>query len=632
LVDSDDAHQGAPRWRYLLLAGLILILTGTALALLWQLPHFFPRLAATTATTAPAPTTPTPALLHPAITDLQASANETNLTITFQMAAQVAPDRQIAEALLWYDTETGHQVQRFPGPLPGGSVLEYRLDATQEGLTTTLPGGELDYWWLVRDTSGEPARAGGTVALGPAWQAQIALPTPEPPPVDFTWAVSGSEYFTFTYVAGTEAERDLAQIAAIARAGLAYITPTLEMDLEGKLTIYLTPRVFWQGGAAYGGKTNLISYLDRNYTAIETWTYFTHEGTHVIANALIQPKEAGGPDGVLVEGLAVWATGGHYRREPIDALAAVIADSDAFIPLSTLRAGPFYDFQHETSYMEAGSFVKFLVERYGLDRLRQLYGQETGDADQDEPLVKSLYGKSYAELETEWLEYLESLSPTPEQAEAWGFNVRYFEVMRRYQTELDPGARILPGIPTDWTSSTLSIFTQRLAEPVNVVFETALMAAQDRAAQGDMAGANALLDDVEAGLDAKGEPIRPSLQARQAICDLLAAQDRAVLRADWGTYRATLAPADTLALEVQAAAEFRLALTSYRQEVVRLDLADNGQSATGVVLVHGRTTDGDFPGDGRLFAVKLTRAGDGWLLSSRKPIRPELVMPSGPAQ
>jgi hypothetical protein len=66
--------------------------------------------------------------------------------------------------------------------------------------------------------------------------------------------------------------------------------------------------------------------------------------------------------------------------------------------------------------MEAGSFVQFLIERHGLDKFKQLYGQETGKPEEDELLVESLYDKSYAELETEWLEYLEGLSPTPEQA------------------------------------------------------------------------------------------------------------------------------------------------------------------------------------------------------------------------
>ena len=135
---------------------------------------------------------------------------------------------------------------------------------------------------------------------------------------------------------------------------------------------------------------------------------------------------------------------------------------------------------------------------------------------------------------------------------------------------------------------------------------------------------------MEAELDAKGELTRPSLQARQAICDLLADQDRAILRADPRAYRATLAPADALTLEVQASAAFRLPLTSYRQEIVRLDLAGDGQSATGVALVHGRTVDGGFPGDLRLFAVEFVKIGDRWLLSRREPTNPVFVMPPRP--
>ena len=119
-------------------------------------------------------------------------------------------------------------------------------------------------------------------------------------------------------------------------------------------------------------------------------SYFTHEGTHALAQDILQPKEEGGPDGVLVEGLAVWASDGHYSEEPIDEWAAIVAASDEYLSLSELRAGPFYDFQHETSYLESGSFVKFLVGRYGLDTLKELYGRATGDAGHDEALVQSL--------------------------------------------------------------------------------------------------------------------------------------------------------------------------------------------------------------------------------------------------
>jgi hypothetical protein len=395
------------------------------------------------------------------------------------------------------------------------------------------------------------------------------------------------------------------------------------------MRIYLVPRIFWQGGAAYGDKVQLISYLDRNYTAIETWSYFTHEGTHALAQDLLQPKDdGGGPDGVLVEGLAVWASDGHYRREPLDAWAAVVAGSDQYLPLADLRAGPFYDFQHETSYLEGASFVKFLVENYGLETLKELYGLATGDAEQDSALVQRLYGKGYDVLEAEWLAHLARLSPTPEQAETWRLKVRTFDLIRRYETELDPDARLLPSTaPPEWTSDTLKVFLGRAGAPVNVVLETALIASQERVQKGDRAGAASLLDDVEAALDAGGRLASPSLRARRAILEMVAAQDRSILRADARAYRDTLDPSSGLGREIVVAEVLHPPFTAYEQEVVRLDVADDGLSAQGVVLLHAQVAEGEFPDDGRLFGLTFIKVGGRWLLSSREPLEPHLALP-----
>jgi hypothetical protein len=633
--NSYNQNAEPVRWRYLLLAVFIFGAMALVLAGLWQLGQVYPFLAGAgtpsvtpSATASPTATlTPTPAILHPTITELDATADDEAETITFHIEAEVPRERRIAEVILWYDTETGHQLQRRTGSLPPDLNLSQQLDASQEGLTTTLTSGELDYWWLVRDTSGETVRQGETVALGPALQALVATPTPEPPPVDFTWTVSDTRHYEFHYAPGTAAERDRFRIGALAETALARTVAALQVDFEGQMDIYLVPRVFWQGGAAYGEKVQLLSYLDRNYTDVETWSYFTHEGTHALAQDLIQPKEdGGGPDGVLVEGLAVWASGGHYREEPIDAWAAVVAASGQYIPLAELRAGPFYDFQHETSYLEGASFVKFLIERYGLDIFKELYGQATGDADHDEALVEDLYGKGYAELESDWLAYLASLEPTPEQVQTWELKVRSFDLMRRYETELDPDARILPDkSPTEWMSDTLQIFLHRVDAPVNVALETALIAVQDRLHGGDPEGAAALLDDVEAALDSGGALERPSLQDRQAILDLVALQDRTILRADAPAYLETLAPA--YAGEAGVEELLQTPFVAYEQEVVRLDVADDGLSAQGVVLIHAQVADGVTSGDGQLAAVAFVKTAEGWRMAARGPAEKALSPP-----
>ncbi len=627
-VFPEDQDGGAPRWRLVALAALILLLTMMVLAVLWQLPRLLPG-PFEQWSGAVLDATPTPAILEPTITRLYADTDDQARTVTFHLEAEVPPDRQVSEVLLWYDTEPGHGAERVAGPLTHTISISYQLDALLEGFTRTLTTtNELDYWWLVRDTAGDSIRAGGTVKLGPQLVSMTTAFPPEPPPIDFTWAVSATEHFQFFYVPRSAAERDRFQLGSVAEGALALIEPRLEVYLDGQMSIYLVPRVFWQGGAAYGDKVQLISYLDRNYTAVETWSYFAHEGTHSLAQDILQPKEEGGPDGVLVEGLAVWASGGHYSEEPIDEWAALVAASDEFLSLSELRAGPFYEFQHETSYLESGSFVQYLVGRYGLDTLKELYGQATGDAGHDEALVQSLYGKGYLELEEEWLEYLTGLEPSPEQAEFWRLQVRTFDLIRRYETDLDPDARILPGSsPPEWMSDTLKVFLKRAGAPRNLVLETALIAAQEQVYSGDFEGASALLDDVEAALDDGGDLARPSLVARQQILEALAAQDRAILRADAAAYRGSLAPGSSLAQPEAVARRLAPPFRAYEQELVRLDVADDGGTARGVVLIHAKLVGGDFDEDGLLFAVEFVQAGGHWLMSGREATRAVLTPP-----
>ncbi|MGD8626799.1 MAG: hypothetical protein PVJ34_19840 [Anaerolineae bacterium] len=635
MTNASDHNRGEPRARYLLLAALIFVLAASLLAVLWQVPRLFPglagppTLAVTPATATPMPT-PTLALRGPAITEMTATADDAAGTISFHLAAEVPADQTIARVLLWYDTEAGHGLRRIDGPLSHRTAIDYRLDPAREGLTRTVTGThDLDYWWLVQDTAGEAVRAGGTLILGPELRDQITVAPPSPSAPAYTWTLSETQHFTFYYLPGSAAERDRFQIGPLAEDSLDHISAVLEVAFQGQMAIYLVPRVFWQGGAAYGDKVQLISYLDRNYTGIEIWSYFTHEGTHALAQDLIQPKEnGGGPDGVLVEGLAVWASGGHYRHEPLDAWAAVVAASDDYLPLAELRAGPFYDFQHETSYLEAASFVKFLVARYGLARLKELYGRATGDKTHDGALVQGLYGHTYQELEAQWLAHLEALDPSPRQETTWALKVRAFNLMRRYETELDPDARILPGnTPPEWTSDTFKIFTHRLTAPQNVVLETALIAAQERTYGGDLPGATALLDDVEAALDAGGDLDRPALQARREIVDLMAAQDRAILRADARAYGHSLAPNSELDREAAIEATLLPPFVEYDQEVVRLDLAGGDETAEGQVLLHARLADGEFEDDGRLFDVTFVQTPGGWRLWSRAPARVALSLP-----
>ncbi len=650
IPEGNTQEQAGIRWRYLWLAAVVFLLAAALMGGLWHLSEILPgwgqagptatatsQIAATPSLSATVPTIPSSASLrYPTLSGLEAQADPVAGTLTLRAVAEVPSGRQIDQVWLWYGSEAGYQARKISGPFSSRAAISRRLDLAQEGLTHTLTTTyELDYWWLVLDTTGDIARAGGSVPLDAELQALVAPPLPEPAGIEPSWVISQTKHFRFHYPAHSAAERDRFEIGALAESALDHIQHVLETEFDGQMSIYLVPRVFWQGGAAYGDKVQLISYLDRNYTGVETWSYFTHEGTHALAQDLLQPKEeGGGPDGVLVEGLAVWVSGGHYRQEPLDAWATVVAASDDYIPLADLRAGPFYDFQHETSYLEGASFVKYLVDNYGLEKLKELYGLATGEGAHDRALALRLYGKSYEELDVEWLDYLSGLDPTPQQVEAWQLQVRSYELMRRYQTDLDPDARILPSLaPTEWTSDTYKVFTTRASEPVNLVLETALIAAQERLHGGDLEGARLLLDDIEGALDAGGTLGAPSLAARREIVDLIAAQDHAVLVADASAYRDTLISGSGLANDGAVQEALGMPYATYRQELVRLDLMDDGHHAQAVVAVHselvrGVPSQGHAPPDGDLVRLILSRTPAGWRVVGREPVEVTLALPA----
>jgi hypothetical protein len=61
--------------------------------------------------------------------------------------------------------------------------------------------------------------------------------------------------------------------------------------------------------------------------------------------------------------------------------------------------------------------------------------------------------------------------------------------------------------------------------------------------------------------------------------------------------------------------------------MVRLEVADDGQSAQGVILVHAQLDGGDFAENGRLFAVTFVRREGEWRMVGRQRTEPVLAFP-----
>lgn len=146
--------------------------------------------------------------------------------------------------------------------------------------------------------------------------------------------------------------------------------------------------------------------------AVSTSFYNPHEVMHIIA------LSSGVPMGNLLfsEGIAVAYGGTTFQSAAFAHIySRIVLDDSTYIPVRQLLAMSGNDFLRSNyiTYQESGSFVRYLIDTYGIDRLKNFVSGFRTSADPDAQAMR-VYDISFDELETNWHGYLkqmEMLSP-----------------------------------------------------------------------------------------------------------------------------------------------------------------------------------------------------------------------------
>jgi hypothetical protein len=237
-----------------------------------------------------------------------------------------------------------------------------------------------------------------------------------------------------------------------------------------------------------------------------------HETVHLLDKQIAPQRIT-----LLAEGTAVWAAGGHYKPEALDQRASALVTINEYIPIATL-ANDFYPVQHEIGYLEAGGLVKYLVDTYGWSVYRDFYSGVTLE-DSASPAAaldrgfQTHYGKSLSTMEAEWLAYLSQIEVSESAITDLATTIRFYNVMRHYQTIYDPTAHFLnawlpypydvieKGNPADLTGHP--------REEINITLETMLVAADEAMRDGDYNRANIILESISRVMETEGAFIDP---------------------------------------------------------------------------------------------------------------------------
>jgi len=475
-------------------------------------------LAATeTATTAPPPS-PTPADAAAATGDLALTPDDVFVypgpdvfsgdDVTFYVLAQV-PD-SVAPT----DVEVELQI---PNLLTLTSTLNGR----------NLAGEAVGLFAWAWETEGLAGDYAVTVTLDPDDnitvgdenpdnnQATFAVPVHPsrfrpPQEIGASWVTSDSDCCTLHVVSGTAAHRDLTRLRQTADAAVQEAAERLGVEPQERIDIYLIDRVIGQGG--YAGSNVVVSYLDRNYAGGGLYEVLLHEAVHVLDRQFAPNRIA-----FMAEGLAVWATGGHYKQENVDQRMVALRTAGLYVPLPNLVEN-FYLQQHEISYLQAGGFINYLIETYGWEQVKPFYSAVSprDGMTQMQALEQALqnhFGKTLDQIETDWLAYLDQIPHDPDVATDLLATIRYYDIMRRYQLLYDPTAHFLKAwlpFPRELEERELTAeLTRHPTAELNVTLEV-MFGAVDRALMaGDLRRANVILDSAERVLDNGGQFIDP---------------------------------------------------------------------------------------------------------------------------
>jgi len=325
-----------------------------------------------------------------------------------------------------------------------------------------------------------------------------------------TWITAETNCCIVYAISGTAAYRDLPELLGVVETAVNTAAVRLSVEPESKPRIYFIDRVIGQGG--YAGSGMVVSYVDRQYAGGALHELLVHEAVHILDRQFAPQRIK-----LLAEGVAVWASGGHYKPEDLYERAAALLTMGEYIPLAPL-ADDFYPTQHEIGYLEAAAFVSYLIDTYGWSAFRDFYSNTTSNTAATDSAALDLnlqryYGKTLAEMEGAWLDRLRAITPSSAAVRDLETTIRFYETMRRYQARYDPTAYFL----TAWLPYPHEVIERgnpadlmrRPTDALNVTIEVMLQAAEAALRQGDYGRANVIIDSIARILDNNGSFVDP---------------------------------------------------------------------------------------------------------------------------
>lgn len=210
-----------------------------------------------------------------------------------------------------------------------------------------------------------------------------------------------TENFKIYYMPDTRTAGDIELIAADHEWRYKQVSEYLGVDPEQKIVSYIYPDMKVRGKYIGAYSTTLANPIHKEiHLVYDSFPHqvLKHELVHVLAAEFGTEILRISPGVGLIEGVAVAAdwSGGDLS---VHQWARLLMDKEVEIDIADMMGISFWFQPSLNSYTLMGSFCRFLIDKYGIDKFKTFY--RTGSPE--------IYGMGFDELSAEWQKFLLTL-------------------------------------------------------------------------------------------------------------------------------------------------------------------------------------------------------------------------------
>ena len=229
-----------------------------------------------------------------------------------------------------------------------------------------------------------------------------------PAPIDTNWNLHDGPHVTFFVRPNSFAERTVAQLSAVVEDQFTATVTALRLNYAGRVRAYAHDSAAdgdFQSAFSGNGypETEAFRFVCAPPVSDALFALMSHEANHVfIINGL-------GRAGTyfVTEGLASAVISETFHRSGRHFLFSWTRDRRSqVLPLATLiDDDEWVRAPQQLAYNASASFLAWLLDTYGPDRLRQIY---TASSEQFRDRIMTAYGRTVESLEAEWLRFTDA--------------------------------------------------------------------------------------------------------------------------------------------------------------------------------------------------------------------------------